>query len=213
MKKEFGIKNIFGLSVPAALSYATVVAVGLIDLFFIGKLGIVSIAAAGIGVATIAALCSFLEGLRTSITVLTAQFFGADSQKDISRIFIYSIFSAFVLGALFFLLATPVSKLVFFLTKDLAMKKIGFDYLRVRIAGLFFTLIILSITGFFRGLHNTRVSLYVSAVVCISNFFLDYAFVLGRLGAPAWGGQGSSRCNGYCRGHWCIGEHCFCYSK
>ena len=88
MKKEFGLKNIFGLSIPAALSYATVVAVGLIDLFFIGKLGAIAIAAAGLGVATIAAVCSFLEGLRTSITVLTAQLFGAERDNDISRIFI-----------------------------------------------------------------------------------------------------------------------------
>ena len=134
MKNEFGIKVIFGLSVPAALSYATVVAVGLVDLYFIGKLGTLSIAAAGIGVATMAAICSFLEGLRTSITVLTAQFFGADRHLDISRIFIFSIVSAFILGFLFYLLSTPISMFVFFLTKDQLVKEIGFDYLQIRIA-------------------------------------------------------------------------------
>jgi multidrug resistance protein, MATE family len=185
-------KNIFRISMPAILTYVTTLLIGLVDLFFIGRLGTIPLAAVSIGVVTCTTFITFLEGLRTSTTVLTAQFLGAKKYEDVSRTLNISFVYACIFGVLFFLLAPSLSKLVFSIVKDSNVKLLGIDYLKIRLSGFLFVLILNNISGFFRGFHNTVMPLYMTGFVCLLNVLFNFLLVLGNWGFPALGVRGAA---------------------
>ena len=186
------VKNIFKLSMPAALSYATIVLVGVIDLYFIGKLGTTAIAATSIAVSVCTALYSFLDGVRTSTSVLTAQYWGAQDETGVRGVLIGALLFSVVVGfpALFF--AVPVGNFVYWLVGNSDIVANGSAYLGIRLFSVPIVLLTFSLIGFFRGLHNTLMQLIVSASICIANIVLDYCLIYGKYGFPQLGVKGAA---------------------
>ena len=192
MNKNVSVKTIFGLAIPAAFSYATIVLIGVIDLFFIGKLGTVAIAATSVGVSVCTALYSFLDGIRTSTSVLTAQYWGARDTDGIMSVLMGAFLFTFVLGIPILFFAHSAAELIYWLMGNSEIVADGTAYLSVRFLSFPIILATFSLIGFFRGLHNTTMQLIVSVVVCGANIILDYGFIYGHYGLPEMGVKGAA---------------------
>jgi multidrug resistance protein, MATE family len=193
MNKDINLKNIFKLVGPNIIAQATVVIVGFIDLFFISKTGIQATAAISIANITTSSLYNFLDGFRTSSTVMIARFLGANDHKNIATTMkmgiLYSLFTGLVIAVCAF----PISKFIYWLTTgDKVIMEIGASYLYFRLLAAPFTLLFFSLTGFFFGFKNTTKPLLITVIICFFDGGLDYIFIYGKLGFPAMGIRGAA---------------------
>jgi multidrug resistance protein, MATE family len=185
MREELKTYNILKLAWPTIISQATIIAVGAIDLFFIGQLGTISIAAVALANSFMTTLYQFLEGIRTGSTILIAQYSGSDEPKSITNTINHGLFAAIVIGIIIALFASPISKLVYKLAHNTDLIKVGGPlHIFFRILAVPFVLIFFAIDGFFRGLKNTFSPLLITLAACIINAILDYGFIWGAWGLP-----------------------------
>ena len=192
METEISIKNIFRLSTPAAISFATIMLVGIIDLLFIGQLGTIAIAAAAPGIAICTAIYGFLDGIRISTSVITSRFLGAKDDNGIKKILNVSLFSSIILGLLTLPFIGYLTNFIFNFIDNAAIFDQGTSYLYIRLFSITFVLITSSVIGIFRGLHNTSVQLAITTVICAFNIILDYGLIYGKLGFPQLGVKGAA---------------------
>jgi len=190
--KEAKFKNIIKLAWPAIVSQAAIVMVGLIDLFFIRKMGTVAIAAVSVANLVNTTMYNFLDGIKHGTTVMVARYFGAQKKDAISKVLFISIISAIFLGIALMFVAYPLSVGCYQLIGDESIKFDGVEYLYILTLAAPFVLIFYTFTGFFRGLEDTLTPLWVTAAIGICNAILDYAFVYGKFGAPQMGVKGAA---------------------
>jgi len=186
MKKNFTIKSIYKLAWPAIISHATVMFISIIDLTFIAKLQVATVAIAATAIANniCAAIYAFLEGLRSGTTVLVARFSGANRENDISKVINVALLSALLIGIILAIIAPVASFLLYSHIGKAEITKLGYPYLTIRLMGLPFHLIIFSIIGTFRGLKNTFYPFIITISTCFANILFNYAFTSGIFGLP-----------------------------
>lgn len=193
MNNEISLKSIFRLAGPNIIAQATVVIVGFIDLYFISKAGTHATAAISIANITTSSLYNFLDGFKTSSTVLIARFLGAEDSKNVSTIIKIGIIYSLLIGILIAVFAYPISVFIYKITtNDPLIKGSGVYYLYFRLLSAPFTLLFFSLTGFFFGFKNTIKPLLITMIICLFDGGLDYIFIYGKLGFPAMGINGAA---------------------
>jgi len=193
MEKEFSLKTIFNLTYPSIIAQATIILVGFIDLFFISKAGTQSIAAISIANITTSTLYNFLDGFKTSSTVLIARYLGAKNNKNVSKIIKIGIIYSCITGIIIAILAYPISIFIYKITtSDPIVKNLGITYLYFRLLAAPFTLLFFSFTGIFLGFKNTIKPLFITFIICLFDGILDYIFIYGKLGFPELGIKGAA---------------------
>jgi MATE family multidrug resistance protein len=65
-------------------------------------------------------------------------------------------------------------------------------YLTILLYGSIVSLLRMSLSGFFSGIGRTRIVMIASVAAMVTNVVLDYAFIFGKLGAPAMGIRGAA---------------------
>ena len=190
--EETKFKNIIKLAWPAIVSQAAIVMVGLIDLFFIRKIGTVAIAAVSVANLVNTTIYNFLDGIKHGTTVLVSRYLGAQKKEAISKVFYISLISGIILGIALMFVAYPLSVGCYQLIGDESIKFDGVEYLYILTLAAPFVLIFYTFTGFFRGLEDTLTPLWITAGIGICNAILDYAFVYGKFGAPQMGVKGAA---------------------
>lgn len=193
MNNEISLKSIFRLAGPNIIAQATVVIVGFIDLYFISKAGIHATAAISIANITTSSLYNFLDGFKTSSTVLIARFLGAKDSQNVSTIIKIGMIYSLLVGIIIAIFAYPISFFIYNITtSDPLIKGPGVYYLYFRLLAAPFTLLFFSITGFFFGFKNTIKPLLITLIICLFDGGLDYIFIYGKLGVPALGINGAA---------------------
>jgi multidrug resistance protein, MATE family len=177
MIPELETKNIINLTWPVMISQSIIVLIGLIDLLFIRQLGTLFVGAISIANLVCTGVYSFLEGLRSGITVLTARSFGAKDKNNLSHLLNVGLFFAALIGIIILSTSYPLSKIIYTLVGNTKIEQIGLFYLPVRLFAAPFILTFFIIAGFFRGIKNTLIPFIITIIVCLSNLILNYLFI------------------------------------
>ncbi|MCF7899302.1 MATE family efflux transporter [Candidatus Babeliales bacterium] len=188
MLSELKTKNILKLTWPTIISQATVTAVGLVDLFFIGQISISAIAAASIANSFITTLYYSLEGIKTGTAVLTANYSGAQEKNNISKTLKLSLIFAITIGLTLAIFSPLIAKFIstIFSSSDIKQDSIK-QFLSIILTGAPFTLIVLAISGFFIGLENTFIPFVITSIIFLTNVSIDYTLINGKFGLPKMG--------------------------
>lgn len=175
-KREAGLnRQILALALPAIISNITVPLLGLCDTAVAGHLPeVAAIGAISVGSMMINVFCWLFGFLRMGTTGLVAQAYGARNRGRCLGILRKSLVSACVVGVLVLVAQGPLWDALMALMKpDGDVQELTRQYYRICVWGAAPQLVIMTLTGWFIGLQNTRVPMWIAIGVNVVNVTLN----------------------------------------
>ena len=189
-------REILYLAIPAVGEMTLYMMIWIFDTMMIGKYG-GQLAVSSVGLST-EIIYSFFNiiiavGISTALTSLVSRAIGSKDYKKAEIIANAGIKIAVVLAFIFFSLLFFVPDKILNLagaTKE--MLPSATRYAKISSFSFFLLTLSSTINGVFRGVKDTKTSLYVAGSINIVNLFLDYVLIFGNLGFPEWGITGAA---------------------
>ncbi len=188
-------RQLFALAAPIIGINVLTVLMLAVDSALCGRLPNSEVALAALGYATqvVFLLMVAMLGLIVGTVALVARAYGAGDHARVNHLLIQStqltVIVGVVVGILGALFAGPILAALGASEDVIAT---GVRYLRPLMLGTPMFYLTLLYTGVFRGVGNTRVPFLCALVANVVNAVLNYALVLGHLGAPSLGVLGSA---------------------
>jgi len=173
-------REVWRIAAPMMLSNISVPLVGMVDTGVVGHLDDPAyLAAVAVGSTIFGFLFAGFNFLRMGTTGITAQRFGA-ADNDGSKVALgQAIVVSTAIASLLLLLQEPISMLaVQLLGPSPPVAILTNDYFSVRVWSAPATLANYVLIGWFIGLQNARVPLYIVLAINITNIALDFLFVV-----------------------------------
>ena len=189
-------REILYLAIPAVGEMTLYMMIWIFDTMMIGKYG-GELAVSSVGLST-EIIYSFFNiiiavGVSTALTSLISRAIGSKDYKKAETIANAGIKIAVVLAFIFFSLLFFVPDKILNLagaTKE--MLPLATRYAKISSFSFFLLTISSTTNGIFRGVKDTKTSLYVAGSINVVNLFLDYVLIFGNLGFPEWGITGAA---------------------
>ena len=189
-------KEILYLAIPAVGEMTLYMMIWIFDTMMIGKYG-GQLAVSSVGLST-EIIYSFFNiiiavGVSTALTSLISRAIGSKDYKKAEIIANAGIKIAVVLAFIFFSLLFFVPDKILNLagaTKE--MLPLATRYAKISSFSFFLLTLSSTTNGIFRGIKDTKTSLYVAGSINIVNLFLDYVLIFGNFGFPEWGITGAA---------------------
>ena len=189
-------REILYLAIPAVGEMTLYMMIWIFDTMMIGKYG-GELAVSSVGLST-EIIYSFFNiiiavGISTALTSLISRAIGSKDYKKAETIANAGIKIAVVLAFIFFSLLFFVPDRILNLagaTKE--MLPSATRYAKISSFSFFLLTISSTTNGIFRGVKDTKTSLYVAGSINVVNLFLDYVLIFGNLGFPEWGITGAA---------------------
>lgn len=175
-KREPGLnRQILALALPAIISNITVPLLGLCDTAVAGHLPeVAAIGAISVGSMMINVFCWLFGFLRMGTTGLVAQAYGARNRGRCLGILRKSLVAACVVGVLVLVAQGPLWDALMALMKpDGDVQELTRQYYRICVWGVAPQLVLMTLTGWFIGLQDTRVPMWIAIGVNVVNVTLN----------------------------------------
>ena len=174
-------RQILQIALPSIVSNITVPLLGMIDVAIVGHMGSpVYIGAVAVG-SMIFNLVYWLFGfLRMGSSGLTAQALGRRDLTEVTRILVRSVSVALGIALLMIILQAPLKWLMFWLigpTTDVV--PFATTYFYIVIWGAPASLALFSLMGWYIGMQNTRIPMFISIMQNIVNILASLTLVYG----------------------------------
>ena len=190
------IREIFIIAIPAVGEMTLYMMIWILDTMMVGKYG-GSLAVSSVGLCT-EVIYSFFNmtialGVSTALTSLISRSLGAKDYKKAENManggFKIALILAFIFFGILFFLPTEILKLAGATEKMMPYAR---RYAKISAFSFFMLSISSSINGVFRGVKDTKTSLYVAAIINIVNLSFDYLLIFGKFGFPELGVTGAA---------------------
>lgn len=174
-------REILRIALPSIVSNITVPLLGLVDVAITGHLGAkVYLGAIAVGGMLFNVIYWMFSSLRMGTSGLTAQAYGRQSPHDIMDQLARGTVVALALSLLLVLLQTPVSQLALYLIDPSEeVRRLAALYFRICIWGAPAALLLFVFSGWYVGMQNSRLPMWVAVVQNVSNILLSLIFVFG----------------------------------
>ena len=174
-------REILRIALPSIVSNITVPLLGLVDVAITGHLGAkVYLGAIAVGGMLFNVIYWMFSFLRMGTSGLTAQAYGRQSPHDIMDQLARGTVVALALSLLLVLLQTPVSQLALHLIDPSEeVRRLAALYFRICIWGAPAALLLFVFSGWYVGMQNSRLPMWVAVVQNVSNILLSLVFVFG----------------------------------
>lgn len=173
-------RDVWRIAAPMILSNISVPLLGMVDTGVTGHLDdAVYLGAVAIGSTIFGFLYAGFNFLRMGTTGITAQRFGADDGDGLKIALGQALIAALAIALALIALQIPIATLSMHLlgpTPDIA--NFANEYFYIRIWSAPATLANYALIGWFIGLQNARIPLYIVLVINLTNIVLDLFFVL-----------------------------------
>ena len=174
-------RQILQIALPSIVSNITVPLLGMIDVAIVGHMGSpVYIGAVAVG-SMIFNLVYWLFGfLRMGSSGMTAQALGGRNLTEVTRILMRAITVALGIALTLIILQWPLKQLMFWLigpTTDVL--PYASTYFNIVIWGAPASLALFSLTGWYIGMQNTRIPMFISIMQNIVNILASLTLVYG----------------------------------
>ncbi|MGM0507677.1 MAG: MATE family efflux transporter [Fusobacteriota bacterium] len=190
--KEF-LKKLLIIGLPIALQNLIMSSMNIIDVFMVGQLGEVSIAALGLANQIFFLIVLMLFGINSGSSVFIAQFWGKRNISKIKETLGIAISLGIIVTAFSFLGVQYYGKILLRVyTKDLEVINQGYGYLKIVSWSYIFTSIAFAFSIALRSIERTKIPMYTSLVSLLINATLNYIFIFGKFGFPAMGVRGAA---------------------
>ena len=179
------------LAIPSMLQQLLSSAMGMVDTMMVSAIGMVS----PVGVASqVGHVCSCISfGVMEGTGIYASQFYGADDKENLQRTFGMSIILSLMVGLRFFgLIALRCIPVIRFYVKDpdvISYAKIYLDLVKFSFP---LNTIALAYNYFYRCIHKTNVSMWISTTSMVTNAIVNYILIYGKLGFSPMGVAGAA---------------------
>ena len=185
-------RQILRLAIPNIISNITVPLLGMVDLAILGHLeSAVYIGAIALGGLIFNFIYAVFSFLRMGTSGFTAQAYGEKDNTEMIMMFGRSLFFAIVGGLLLILLQYPIDIFSFYIMDGSAeVKTLAREYYYIRIYAAPASLGILALSGWFTGMQNARIPMFIAISINIINIGANLIFVYGfgmKSDGVAWG--------------------------
>jgi len=173
------------LALPVVLGNVSQTLMGLVDTLMVGQLGAAPLAAVGVATLVFSAVASTLKSYDVAVQTHVAHRVGEGNDGEAGPVLATGLTLALVLGAVFtaVLLRWPSAPLAL-LSDDPDVRRLGVDYLRMRVPGMTAFMAYFILRSAFDGVGWTRVGMAVGIGMNAVNMLLNWALIFGRLGLP-----------------------------
>lgn len=207
-------ETLIGYFVPEFItSFFLYSLLSLIDAWFIADLKCTSMyATQGVTANLVHLLTKIAESFSVGTIVLCGQYNGIKDFKNVGRAAMSSLWITFILGAIISCLLYSSAHWIYScygLNEE--MIQYGTSFLQLRAVGIFFMFVYFAITGFLRGIKNTKVPMVLFVCGGVIFIFFDYALIYGKFGFPAMQLQGSALASTIQYGVMLIGALAYCF--
>jgi MATE family multidrug resistance protein len=174
-------RDVWRIAAPMILSNISVPLLGMVDTGVTGHLDHpYYLGAVAIGSTIFSFLYAGFNFLRMGTTGITAQRFGAEDGDGVKIALGQALVVALAIAAVLILLQLPIATLsIRLLGPEADVARFANEYFFIRIWSAPATLANYALIGWFLGLQNARVPLYIVLAINLTNIVLDLVFVLG----------------------------------
>lgn len=172
------------LAYPVVITMLSQTLMGLVNTIMVGRLGTSQLGGVGLGGNLSWTFFAFFNGLLSSASTFIAQDYGAKQYNDIGKIawhYIYISITSYIAVLFLTAFAGPVFRLI---GSSAEVEKHGSTYIRIMLYSGIGIFINFSISGFFRGIGNTKTPMFISLIANIFNVICNYLLIFGRFGFP-----------------------------
>ncbi|HPC36862.1 MAG TPA: MATE family efflux transporter [Candidatus Marinimicrobia bacterium] len=194
-------RSIWKLAAPMMIGGALHDLFSMVDLFFVGKLGHIEVAALSIAGTTMAIMMMLVQGIGVGTVALVAHFTGEKnyekSDEVLGQTLILGIIGAVIMLIVSFFLIEPLLKL--FGAKGDVLTYAA-DYLRINFTYSIIIFLFSGVNSALQGSGDVKTPLYALIVGNILNIILDPLLIMGYGPFPAMGVAGSAAATVITRG-------------
>ncbi len=187
------VRSLFLLAVPIMLSNVLQVAYGLIDAFWVGRLGADAVASVSVSIPIMFLMTAAGLGFAVAGTTLIAQYVGARNQAMVNHVAAQTLLTiavlSIVLGALGFFFSFYIIDLMGTAPQ---VRDNAVAFLQIAFIGLPFAFMYFMFQALLRGTGEVTLPLYIVAGTVVLNFCLDPILIFGWWGLPAMGVKGAA---------------------
>ncbi len=186
-------KDVVTLAIPIILQNLITNSLGLLDTFMVGMLGEAPMAAVTLANIPIFVVLLMVFGMQSGASVLISQFYGKGDYDAISRVMGIGFYVSGAVNLVFgcIMCFFPVQFMGLF-GSDAGVIALAAEYARMVAFSFFFDGLAQVYIAAHRSMANPKLGLYILVVSMVSNTFLNWVFIFGKLGAPAMGVQGAA---------------------
>ena len=172
-------RRILGLALPNIITNITVPLLGMVDMAIVGHLSSAHIGAIAIGTSIFNLIYWNFGFLRMGTSGFTAQAYGARRLDEAVRIFVRAFAIALAIAAALLVLQWPLSRLSLLIFKGSPqVLQLALTYFFVRIWAAPATLGLYAVKGWFIGMQNSRLPMWIAIFLNVVNIVCSLIFVL-----------------------------------
>jgi MATE family multidrug resistance protein len=185
------VRETFTLSVPIIIGGLGHMMMAVTDNVMVGRIGSVSLAAAGLSNVLFFLILVMGLGISVAITPLVAQAHGAGESKECGHVLRQGLIVALVSGLVLFIITLVLADSLEYFDQPDAVVDSAKVYIRILGLSIFPMMVFQSYKQFAEGLSITKSAMIVTLLANIVNVFVNWVFIFGHLGAPAMGLAGA----------------------
>ena len=194
-------RNLWFLALPMILGLLSETALGLIDMFYVGRLSPQAIAAVSMARMLSWTLMIIAEGICIASTAMVARFYGAAEKEMTNRVANQSVLlgmaSSVLIGLIGCYFAGDLLKLV---GAEPAVVRTGLNYMRITFLGSITMFLLLVCDALLRGVGNTVLPMKIFAFTCVLTAVIDPLLIFGLGPFPRLEVTGAACANIFSRG-------------
>ncbi len=173
-------KKILQLAIPNIITNITVPLLGMVDMAIVGHLSLDHIGAITIGTSIFNLIYWNFGFLRMGTSGFTAQAYGARDFSEAVKIFVRAFSIALLIALLLIVFQKPISQVALYIIKgDSEIQKLALTYFVVRIWAAPATLGLYALKGWFIGMQNSKMPMWIAIFINILNIVFSLFFVFG----------------------------------
>lgn len=178
--KESDAKTIMALAIPAIIENVLQVFVGVVDTYFIGKIGTEAIAGVGITNLIMNIYIAFFLALGVGTTAIISRNIGADDIESANNTVKQSIILALVIGIFIGIINAVFSKeILLVLGTEEKVFQYALPYFYSVAVPSVFLCIMMILSSSLRGAGDTKTPMQIAIVMNMINIVLDYILMFG----------------------------------
>lgn len=185
-------RTILTLALPIIGGMASQNVLNLVDTAMVGLLGAPELAAVGMGSFANFMATAFIMGLSAGVQALAARRLGqgrvGETAVPLNGGLLLAVLIAVPWSTLLIVFA---DRLFPFLVEDPRVVELGIPYLRARLVAMVALGMNFSFRGYWNGVNLSKVYMRTLIVMHLSNIFLNWVLIFGKLGLPAFGATGA----------------------
>lgn len=187
-------KAMITLAIPVLFSLIAEPITGLIDTGFVTRLGVIPLAALGIGTAVLSLGFWVFNFLGISTHTSVAQALGRGEVGEASKVTALALIIAFILGTLVILIVWPLAPQMarWAGAGEPEVLETAVLYVRYRLFGAPAVIMLMVVFGTLRGLQDMVSPMIVAIGINVLNIVLDWVLIFGVGPFPEWGIAGAA---------------------